>query len=108
MFLAGIGIRLGFAFFDTLRQGGALAIFLAGALITTSAAMLTLWVGYKLLQVPMGVLIGVLAGLQTQPAVLGFALDQTKDDLPNVGHAVVYPVALISKIIFAQLLLTLV
>ncbi len=49
----------------------------------------------------------MLAGLQTQPAVLGFALEQTGNDLPNVGYATVYPVATIAKILFAQVLLTL-
>jgi putative transport protein len=55
----------------------------------------------------MSLLTGMLAGLQTQPAVLGFALEQTHNDLPNIGYATVYPVATISKIIFAQVLLTL-
>ena len=52
--------------------------------------------------------IGLLIGLQTQPTVLGFALEQIGDELPNVGYAAVYPVALIAKILLAQLLLTLV
>ena len=47
----------------------------------------------------------MLAGLQTQPAVLGFALEQTGDDLPNIGYATVYPVAIIAKIVLAQMLL---
>jgi putative transport protein len=37
---------------------------------------------------------------------LGYALEQTGDDLPNIGYATVYPIAMISKILFAQLLLT--
>jgi putative transport protein len=69
--------------------------------------MLSLWVGYKLLHIPMSLLIGMVAGIQTQPAVLGFALEQTGDELPNIGYAAVYPVALISKILFAQFLLAL-
>jgi putative transport protein len=47
----------------------------------------------------------MLAGLQTQPAILAFALEQTGNELPNVGYAAVYPVALIAKILLAQLLL---
>ena len=43
------------------------------------------------------------ANLQTQPAVLGYALEQTRNDLPNLGYASVYPVATIAKIIIAQL-----
>jgi putative transport protein len=53
----------------------------------------------------MGVLSGVLAGIQTQPATLGFGLEQSRDDLPNVGYATVYPLAMIAKLVLAQLLL---
>jgi putative transport protein len=51
------------------------------------------------------VLTGLLGGLQTQPAVLGFALEQTKNDLPNLGYTTVYPLAMVAKIILAQVLL---
>ncbi|HYN86891.1 MAG TPA: hypothetical protein VER55_00105 [Ardenticatenaceae bacterium] len=81
--------------------GGAAAIFLAGALITSVSAVVTLWIGYRLFKIPMGLLIGMVAGLQTQPAALGVALEQTGNELPNVGYAAVYPVALIAKILFA-------
>jgi putative transport protein len=47
----------------------------------------------------------MLAGFQTQPAVLGFASEQARNDLPNLGYATVYPLATIAKIILAQLLL---
>jgi putative transport protein len=105
LFLAGVGTRAGYAFMTTLTQGHGVLIFVAGAGITLAAALATLWVGYRLLKVPMSLLIGMLAGLQTQPAVLGFALEQTDNDLPNIGYATVYPVATITKILLAQLML---
>jgi len=107
MFLAGVGTRAGYAFVSTLAQGGGIAIFAAGALITCLIALATLWIGYRLLKIPLGLLIGMLAGLQTQPAVLAFALEQTGNDLPNIGYAMVYPIAMIAKILLAQVLLTL-
>lgn len=105
LFLASVGTRSGYAFLSMLRQGNGLEILVAGALITCTIATLTLWIGYKLLKIPMGTLVGMLAGLQTQPAVLGFALEQTENDLPNVGYATVYPVATIAKIVAVQILL---
>jgi putative transport protein len=107
LFLAGVGTRSGYAFVTTMRDGGGLAIFAAGTIITVTTAILTLVIGYKLLRIPMSLLTGLLAGLQTQPAVLGFALQETGNELPNIGYAAVFPVALITKIICAQLLLTL-
>lgn len=41
----------------------------------------------------------------TQPAVLGFALEQTQNNLPNIGYATVYPVTTIAKIVAVQVLL---
>jgi putative transport protein len=106
LFLAGVGTRAGYAFVTTFTEGSGIWIFIAGAMITCAAALTTLWIGHRLLKIPMSLLIGMLAGLQTQPAVLGFALEQTHNELPNIGYATVYPIATISKIIFAQLLLT--
>jgi putative transport protein len=104
MFLAGVGTRAGYAFVSTFTQGGGLYLFVAGAIITTLTALATLWIGYTLLKIPMSLLIGLLAGLQTQPAVLGFALEQTGNDLPNLGYASMFALAVIVKIIVAQLL----
>ncbi len=107
LFLAGIGTRSGYAFVSMLQAGGGAAIFAAGVVVTATTAIVALWIGHRLLKIPMSLLIGMVAGLQTQPAVLGFALEQTGNELPNLGYAAVYPVALIGKIILAQLLLLL-
>jgi putative transport protein len=104
LFLAGIGTRAGYAFISTFVQGGGVVLFLAGAVITTVTALITLWIGYRLLKIPLSLLSGMLAGVQTQPAVLGFALEQTGNDLPNIGYATAFPLALIVKIVLAQLL----
>jgi putative transport protein len=107
LFLAGVGTRSGWAFVTTFSQAGGLAIFLAGAVITCATAFLTLAVGYRLLKIPFSQLTGILSGQHTQPAALGFALEQTRNELPNIGYATVYPLATIAKIVLAQLLLTL-
>lgn len=105
-FLAGIGTRAGYGFLATFTNGGGLTVFFAGAALTVSAALVTLWIGHRLLHIPMSLLIGMVAGLFTQPAVLGYALEQTENDLPNVGYASVYPVAMIVKILLVQALLS--
>ena len=104
LFLAGIGTRSGYAFLTTFVQGNGLSIFIVGALITFVISFCTLWIGHKLLKIPMGMAVGMLAGLLTQPAVLGFTLEQTDNELPNAGYAAVYPMAIIVKIIIAQLI----
>ena len=105
LFLAGIGIGAGYTFVSTLREGDGTRLLIAGAAITFTTAMATLWIGYKLLKIPMGLVIGMVAGVHTQPAALGFALEQSGDELPNVGYAAVFPMATITKIIAGQILL---
>lgn len=107
LLLAGIGVRSGYTFLTNFTASGGLQVFIAGALITTLIAFLTLIIGYKALKVPFGMLTGMLAGLGTQPAALGFGLQQADNELPNLGYALVFPVATITKVIVAQLLLLL-
>jgi putative transport protein len=105
LFLAGIGTRSGYAFSQSLSS--ALLLLAIGAVVTVLTATLTLWIGHRLLRIPFASLTGMLAGLQTQPAVLAFALERNRGDQANLGYAAVYPVAMISKIVIAQLILTL-
>lgn len=105
LFLAGVGSRSGYAFFSTVASPLGVTLFLSGTLITTLAAVTLLTVAHKVQRVPFARAAGMLAGLQTQPAVLGFASESLKSEEPNVGYATVYPVATIVKLILAQLLL---
>ena len=105
LLLAGIGVRSGYTFLTNFTASGGVQVFFAGAFITTVIAFLTLIIGYKVLKVPFGLLTGMLSALGTQPAALGFGLQQADNELPNLGYAVVFPVATITKVVVAQLLL---
>jgi putative transport protein len=103
-FLAGVGTRAGFAFVQTLSGPGGVTLFAAGAVITCAAGVLGLVIGYKLLRIPFSLLSGMLAALQTNPAILGFAEKQAGNELPAIGYSTVYPVSMIAKIILAQVI----
>lgn len=105
LFLAGIGTRAGYAFADTLRQGDAPPVLLVAVAITCGVAVLTLLIAYFVFKMPLSLASGVLSGLQGQPAVLSFALEQEHNDVPNVGYATVFPIAMIAKILLAQIVL---
>jgi len=102
-FLAGVGIRAGYSFAQKLRQNG-LQMLLAGAAITLAVTLVSLVVGYKVLKIPFASLMGLVSGIQTQPACLAYATREANSDAPNLAYAAVYPVAMIAKIILAQLL----
>jgi len=104
-FLAGIGTKAGDGFGATVRSGG-FEFLLAGAIITSVAAVLTITLGYKYLRLPMSAVQGVMSGLATQPACLAYANQIANNDQPNINYAMVYPASMITKIILAQVLVT--
>jgi putative transport protein len=105
LFLACIGTRSGAAFARTIFSSLGMQIFVIGIVVTGLTSLLVLWVLHKVFKQPFPLAMGALAGLQTQPAVLGFALEQSRNDLPNHGYSTVYPLAMLAKIMLAQLLL---
>lgn len=108
LFLVGVGTRSGYAFRETLTNSqDGLLFFLVGTGVTLSVAFFFLILGHYWLKIPFPRLSGMLAGVQTQPAVLAFVNDQTKSEQPNIGYSSVFPVATLSKIILIQILLTL-
>lgn len=107
MFLAGVGTRAGYEFAAQLTEPQSAFILLSGALLTVSAAVSALVIGYKLLRILMGRLIGIVSGIHTQPAALAFANEHTNNDLPNLGYTTVFPLVTIVKIFIAQLLVAL-
>lgn len=104
LLLAAVGIRSGHTFFDTLIQGGGGWIFLAGTLISGLTAICILLLGYRVFRLPFAILTGMVAN---QPAILDFAVQQARNQLPNFGYTVMFPIALIAKIVFVQILFAL-
>jgi putative transport protein len=104
LFLAGIGTRAGYSFVTYLASGQGLPVLAAGMIVTAASAFAMLAIGHFVLRRPFATLTGMLAGFQTQPAALAFALEQSDDEAPNVGYATVYPVATVLKVLIAQAL----
>lgn len=104
LFLAGIGTTAGRGFQAALSNPASLKILALATVIALSSALLTLILGYRIFKIPFGQTAGILAGLQTHPAVLSYVNDQAKTELPAMGYTTVYPMAMIMKIILAQVL----
>ena len=105
LFLAGIGTTAGSGFGEALKDPQSLLIIGIGAIITVVFSCLILIIGHKVLKIPFGQAAGMIDGLQTHPAVLSYVSDHTKNELPAMGYTTVYPMAMVAKIICAQLLL---
>ena len=103
LFLAGAGINAGSHFVEILQQQGP-SLLLGGALITTLSVAAGLLLMHGFYRMNLLASMGVLNATMTNPPGLGAANAQTDSDLPTLSYASVYPVALIFKILLAQLL----
>ncbi len=105
IFLAQAGAKAGGQILEAFTSGAWVNIFLLGVIITSTMAI-GLYVTMRWVFKMGGTkLAGLLGGAQTQPAVLAFANGRTNAD-PRValGYALVYPVAMVGKIVVAQVL----
>jgi putative transport protein len=105
MFLACAGLASGTALADavTTRHGATLAI--AGAIVAiVFAAAVPLVLAVATRRDPTDT-AGMLAGIETQPAALAYATDRTDgDETVSRAYALVFPVAMLVKIVVVQLL----
>ena len=79
-------------------------IFLTGTLIAVLSTISMLFFGYKLFKIPYTFLGGMSAN---QPAILDFAIQNSGNQLPNIGYALMFPIAIILKIVYVQILFVL-
>jgi putative transport protein len=103
-FLAYAGSTSGDALAKALRTDIGPRLLIAGAVVTALTAT-GLLLSRRFSGAYGATLAGVVAGAQTQPAVLAYSNDVTNaDPRVNLGYALVYPVAMIVKVILAPIL----
>ncbi len=105
LFLAYAGSNAGSALAEAMRSPTGPRLFAVGVVVTLVTAAIVLFGGRWLAGINGPRIGGILAGTQTQPAVLAYANEQTKDDARvNLGYALVYPAAMIVKVVVAPLI----
>jgi putative transport protein len=104
-FLAHAGTRAGTQLGSALASGDGARILLLGIAITVSVSVGMFIVMRRAFGMGRTRLSGVMAAAHTQPAVLAFANGRTGyDSRVAQGYALVYPAALIAKILIAKVL----
>ncbi len=101
LMLAAIGINSGATFLSTMLSATGPLMFISSAVVSIFGSILIIWAGYKLFKIPYVLLIGMISH---HPANLDFANNQAQNKIPTYGYALVYPLLLIGKIVFVQML----
>ena len=104
LFLACVGLNSGAGFVDTLTRGDGLLWMAAGACITFLPLFLVSLLARLVLRYDYASICGLLAGSMTDPPALAFSVQMLGSDAPSSVYASVYPLTMILRILFAQLL----
>lgn len=102
IFLACAGIKAGSQLHTAPLNMYALVL---GACITMVACLVTIAMARAISGKSWPFIGGFLAGVQTQPAVLGFATGRCGNEQVEAGYAEAYPLSMLLKIIFVQIFL---
>lgn len=102
LFLACAGIKAGGLLHTAPIDMYAL---LLGACVTTAACLATIAMCRAMSGKPWPFVGGFLAGVQTQPAVLGFVVGRCGNERVEVGYAEAYPLSMLLKIVLVQIFL---
>lgn len=103
LFLGGAGANAGTQLVRVIQEQGA-GMFAAGAAITVVALLVTVIMTHLVYRMNLLSVLGLTAGVLTNPPALAAASNQTSTDVPAVTYASAFPVVLIFKILVAQIL----
>jgi putative transport protein len=99
LFVYSVGLQVGPGFFSSLKKGGLQLNLLAGSVVLLG--VLVTCIIYKLTELPITTMAGIMSGAVTNTPGLGAAqqacLDLTGADNPDIatGYAVAYPLAVV-------------
>ena len=104
-FLAYAGVRAGGTITEALASDAGWRVAVLGLVLTGVGALLLVLGVHVLRRMPWLETAGAIGGAQTQPAILAYVNERTGHDTRvGVAYALVYPVAMITKIVVAQVL----
>ena len=101
LLLAVIGIESGHGFLNSISGSQGFLIFIGGVVVSMLTAFLSIFIGYKIFKIPFSMLLGFLSN---QPAILDFSTNMSGNRIPVIGYTLMFPIALIMKILYAQIL----
>lgn len=105
LFLASVGIKAGANFVNTVVDGDGLLYVGCGCLITVIPLLIMGAVARWHYKMNYFMLMGLIAGSNTDPPALAYSNQTAGNNAPAVGYSTVYPVSMFLRILTAQLLI---
>lgn len=105
LFLASVGIKAGAGFWQTVVVGDGLWYVLYGFLITVIPILIMGIIARVKFKMNYFMLMGLIAGTNTDPPALAFANASSTTSAPAVGYSTVYPLAMFLRILTAQIII---
>jgi putative transport protein len=104
LFFAAVGLDAGAKFFATVFSPTGIGWLAAGACVTVMPLLVVGVFARVVLKMNFMDLSGLLAGSTTNPPALAFASNVAGSDAPTVAYATVYPLTMLLRVLFAQVL----
>ncbi len=105
IFLACVGLGAGKDFINTIVTSNGLMWAVYGLMITMIPVLVGGIIGRCVFHLNYFTMLGVLSGGNTNPPALAYANEYTTTDSPALGYSMVYPVAMILRVIIIQILI---
>lgn len=107
LFLASVGIEAGANFVQTVVDGDGLLYVGIGFLITVLPLLITGIFARLYFKTNYFMLMGLIAGSNTDPPALAYSTQVTGSDAPAVGYSTVYPLSMFLRILTGQMIILL-
>lgn len=107
LFLASVGIEAGANFLETVVNGDGLLYVGCGFVITIVPLLIIGAIARMYFKVNYFMLMGLIAGSNTDPPALAYSNQATNSDAPAVGYSTVYPLSMFLRILSGQMILLL-
>lgn len=104
LYLACLGLDAGAHFLDTIMRADGLTWIGLGFVITFVPVVIMAFVAMRWSKLDFGSACGMLCGSMANPMALDYATATIPGDNSAVGYATVYPLAMFSRVVIAQLL----
>ncbi len=104
LFLGCLGLEAGEKFMDTILRADGVLWIAAGFIITILPVLVMTPLAMRWWKLDFGLACGVMSGAMANPMALNYANSTLPGDNPAVGYATVYPLAMFSRVVIAQLL----